>query len=228
MFHIHRLLGRMFAAALLAIVCVAFAPQQSVLAAPVTARIIDIASARALPLGSTVTVQGSVTVPSGAFQSSSFDQGFAVQDRTGGIYVLTATNLGLAPRQQVRVSGHLVEGFGELILVVDNPADVKTLGTGPKVSPQPFATGEISEATEGLLVKVAGTITRPVINDLPFGFEVFIDDGSGETQVFVSASTGIDVSGLAAGQQIQVIGLSSQFADQYEIRPRSSSDIQVQ
>src|SRR5262245_34466675 len=73
------------------------------LAAPVAVPTIDIADARALPLGSTVRVKGSLTVPSGVFSSATFDQGFAIQDRTGGIYVSIATNLGLAPRQQVRL-----------------------------------------------------------------------------------------------------------------------------
>src|SRR5262245_9635427 len=91
------------------------------LAAPVAAPTIDIGAARALPLGSSVTVRGSVTVPSGVFRSSTFDEGFAIQDRTGGIYVSIATNLGLAPRQQVRVTGRLADnGFGLLTLVVDS------------------------------------------------------------------------------------------------------------
>lgn len=195
--------------------------------APVAAPTIDIANARALPLGSTVTVTGAVTVPSGVFSSSTFDQGFAIQDRTGGIYVSIATNLGLAPRQQARVTGQLADSFGLLILVVGSPADVTLLGTGPKITPQALDTGAISEATEGLLVTIGGTITRIII-DLPYGYQVFIDDGSGETQVFVCASTGIDVSGWAVGQQLHATGFSGQFAAQYEVLPRGPSDVQVQ
>src|SRR5215468_7962560 len=66
---------------------------------------ISIAEARGLPLGTVVTIDGVVTVPSGAFSSITFDQGFAIQDRTGGIYVSTPDNLGFALRQQVRVTG---------------------------------------------------------------------------------------------------------------------------
>ncbi|HEY0733512.1 MAG TPA: hypothetical protein VGD69_01290 [Herpetosiphonaceae bacterium] len=197
------------------------------LAAPVAVPTIDIAAARALPLGSTVTVKGAVTVPSGVFSSSTFDQGFAIQDRSGGIYVSIATNLGLALRRQVRVTGQLAESFGQLILVVASPADVKILDIGPKVAPQSLSTGAISEATEGLLVTVSGTITRIII-DLPYGYQVFIDDGSGETQVFVCASTGIDVSGWAVGQPLQATGYSGQFAAQYEVLPRGPSDVQIQ
>lgn len=190
------------------------------------AHTISIAAARALPLGTTVTVQGSLTVPSGAFGSGSFDQGFAIQDHTGGIYVSIATNLGLAPRRLARVTGQLQDSFGLLILVVNSPADVKTLGYGPNVAPKRLETGAISEASEGRLVEVTGTITQPVGNDLPYGYRLFLDDGSGEVQVFVYASTGIDVSSLAVGQRVRVIGFSSQFDTHYEINPRISSDIQ--
>jgi hypothetical protein len=197
------------------------------LAAPLAVPTIDIADARALPLGSTVTVKGSVTVPSGVFSSSTYDQGFAIQDRTAGIYVSIATNLGLAPREQVRVTGQLANIANQLTLVVASPADVKKLGAGPKVHPQSFDTGEISEATEGLLVTVEGTITRIII-DLPYGYQVFIDDGSGETQVFVCASAGIDVSGWAVGQTLRATGFSGQYAAQYEVLPRGPSDVQIQ
>jgi hypothetical protein len=67
---------------------------------------LSIAEARSLPLGTVVTVDGSVTVASGTFSSSTFNQGFAIQDYTGGIYVSVADNLGFAPRQQVRVRGN--------------------------------------------------------------------------------------------------------------------------
>src|SRR5262245_32189377 len=72
---------------------------------------IDIVDVRALPLGSTVTVKGALTVPSGVFSSATFDEGFALQDRSGGLYVSSAPNLVLAPRQQVRLTGHLAESF---------------------------------------------------------------------------------------------------------------------
>lgn len=47
------------------------------------------------PEGSIVTVKGTVTVASRAFASSTFDQGFALQDKSGGIYVSLGTDVGL-------------------------------------------------------------------------------------------------------------------------------------
>ncbi|HZN09809.1 MAG TPA: hypothetical protein VFB65_23640 [Pyrinomonadaceae bacterium] len=188
---------------------------------------ITIAEARALPLGTVVTVDGSVTVPSGAFSSSTFDQGFAIQDRTGGIYVSVPDNLGLALRQQVRVTGKLADTVLPGLLVLVDVTEVKAHGSGPKVRPLPVETGDVNETTEGKLVTITGTITQPVVNDLPFGFIIFINDGSGEVHSFVCASTGIDVSGLSPGQTVEITGFSGQFADDFEVDPRTQADIRV-
>jgi uncharacterized protein YdeI (BOF family) len=205
------------------------AAQAPSLAAPVApgAKTISIAEARSLPLGTVVTVDGSVTVPSGVFSSSTFDQGFAIQDHTGGIYVSTADNLGFALRQQVRVTGELADSVLPGLLVLIDVTDIKTHGKGPKVQPLTVATGAVGEATEGKLVRVTGTITQPIVNDLPFGFIIVVNDGSGEVNIFVCASTGIDVSGLSQGQTIEVTGFSGQFADHFEVDPREQGDIQV-
>jgi hypothetical protein len=194
---------------------------------PQEPKTITIAEARDLPLGTIVTIDGSVTVPSGAFSSSTFDQGFAIQDRTGGIYVSTADNLGFGLRQQVRVTGRLADTVLPGLLVLVDVTAVKAHGSGPKVRPLAVATGAVGEATEGQLVTITGTITQPIVNDLPFGFIIFINDGSGEVHSFVCASTGIDVSGLSPGQSVEITGFSGQFANDFEVDPRLQSDIRV-
>ena len=195
--------------------------------APPSPKTISIAEARSLPLGTVVTIDGSVTVPSGACASSEapLDQGFAIQDRTGGIFVSVDEDLGFAPRRQVRVTGQLADdGFGLLILT--GVTDIKPHGRGPTVRPLPLATGAVSEATEGKLVTITGTITQPIVNVLPFGFTITVNDGSGDVHAFVCASTGIDVTGLSPGQTIEVTGFSGQF-DNFEVNPRFQSDIKV-
>ena len=163
---------------------------------------ISIAEARTLPLGTVVTVAGSVTTPSGAFESSFFDKGFALQDHTAGIYVSLSTDLGVAPRRRAQVTGTLQDSFGLRILVPADPDEVRLTGTGPPIQPKFLQTSAIGEATEGLLVKVVGTITQAPVDDLPFGFIFFVDDGSGEVQIFVNVQTGIDVSGFSVGQLV--------------------------
>jgi DNA/RNA endonuclease YhcR with UshA esterase domain len=217
---------RYFTLALLALAF--FVTSHNTLANPPADKTISIAEARSLPLGTVVTIDGSVTVASGAFSSSTFDQGFAIQDRTGGIYVSTPDNLGLAPRQQVRVTGTLADTLLPGLLVLVDVTDVKAHGSGgPKVQSLPVDTGDVGEGTEGKIVRITGTITQPIVNDLPFGFIIVVNDGSGEINVFVCASTGIDVSGLSPGQTIEVTGFSGQFADHFEVDPRTQSDIRI-
>ena len=197
------------------------------LSGPADPRTVSIAEARSLPLGTTVTIEGVVTVQSGAFSSSTFEQGFAIQDRTGGIYVSVPNNNGLGLRQQVRVTGTLADNVLPGLLVLNNVTNIKLRGTGPKVTPLPVATGDVGEATEGQLVTITGTITQPIINDLPFGFIVFINDGSGEVHSFICSSTGILITDLNQGQTIEVTGFSGQFASDFEVDPRTQDDIRI-
>jgi hypothetical protein len=193
------------------------------------AQVISIAEARSLPVGSLVTVEGSVTVPSGVFASSTFDQGFAIEDDTAGIYVSTAENPNLNFHRRVRVIGTTADnGVGLLTVQPASLADVALLGGASPVEPIPVATGDVSETTEGFLVEITGVLSRPIINDLPYGYQVFLDDGSGETQVFVCASTGINpftIPFLQKDAAVTVVGSSGQFISQYEVLPRHRGDI---
>jgi hypothetical protein len=208
---------RLLLVAVLAAAALTVAPVAS------SARTISIAAARHLPLGTVVTVEGSVTVPSGVFASSFFDEGFAIQDLTAGIYVSMADNLGLRFRQEARVTGTLADSGGLLILIPLSDGDVSTHGQGIGVLPLFSRTGAIGETTEGRIVLVVGRITR-LEDDEPFGQKVFINDGSGEIRIFLNNGAGISVSGLAPGQLILVTGFSGQFID-YEIDPRFPTDL---
>ncbi|WP_410641365.1 hypothetical protein [Amycolatopsis sp. lyj-346] len=202
---------------------VGFAPP--VQAVEAAHRVVSIAQARTLPPGAVVTVDGVATTPSGAFESSFFDRGFGLQDRTAGIYVSVAADLGIAPRTRVRVTGTLRDSSGLLVLVPVGPAAVVVHGNGPAVRPLLLATGAVGESSEGRLVRVVATITRAPAPDLPYGFKFFVDDGSGELTVFVNTQTGIDLTGLAVGETVRVTGFSSQYDTHYEIDPRFPADI---
>jgi hypothetical protein len=199
------------------------------LRAAAAAETVSIADARSEPLGTVVTVQGTVTVPSAAFTSSTFDRGFAIQDSTGGIYVSTSFDPGLNLLLRVRVTGTLADdGFGLLVLRPASESDVTRLSGVALVAATAVDTGEVSEETEGLLVAVEGTITRGPTNDLPFGYSVFLDDGTGETQIFIPASTGVNpfrIPFVEPGRRIHVRGFSGQFQTQFEVLPRWNGDI---
>lgn len=99
-------------------------------------------------------------------------------------------------------------------------------------SPNPRATPPLlrpsRDATEGLIITVSGVVTQAVFDELPFGFQFSVDDGSGELAVFVHASTGInplELPFLAVGKGVRVTGYSGRFADEIEIQPRFPNDI---
>jgi hypothetical protein len=195
------------------------------MAAP--ARAISIAKARSLPLGTVVTVHGTVTTPSGAFESSFFDKGFGLQDTRAGIYVSLPTDLKVRPGRLAQVTGTLKDSFGLLILVPAADSDVTLGHAGFQPLPRLVATSAVGEPTEGKLVKVIGKITQAPISDLPYGYKFWINDGSGEVQIFVNVETGIDLAGLRLGQLVLVTGFSGQFEADYEVLPRSPQDIRV-
>lgn len=186
---------------------------------------IPIAKARQQGQGTSVTVEGLVTVPSGDFRSSSDDQGFAVQDQTGGIWVSVAQNLRLRIGQRVVATGVLGTSNGKLQIVAD-PAGVKPLpGRDLRV-----ATGQVGAATLGFLITVEGTITQDgTLDDLPYGTKLWIDDGSGPLQIYLNASTNIDPDAdlFKPGRRIRVTGFASQYNETYEVEPRFRQDIRA-
>lgn len=186
---------------------------------------IAVAAARRLPEGTVVTIEGVVTVPSGAFKSSINDDGLALQDRTAGIYVSMKTDAGFRVGQRVRARGRLGQANGLLMLSAETASLTSAGRRSEVVKPRAVRTGRVSERMEGLLLRVEGRVTRAVVNDPPYGSRLFINDGTGELQIYVSASTKIDLSGLGPGQHVRVTGFAGQYKEHYELNPRFASDI---
>ncbi|WP_437548879.1 DNA-binding protein [Sorangium sp. So ce367] len=188
---------------------------------------VAISEARGLAEGSTATVDGVVTVAPGTFNSATGEQGFALQDDTGGIYVSLPDALDLNLDTRVRVTGTLGQTAQQTVLNA-KAASVTTLGEARSVGPKDVTTGEVGEPVEGLLVRVDGRVTKAVEDDQPYGFKVYIDDGSGEIQVFVHIVNGqpvIDTTSLKVDQDITVTGLAAQYEVTYEVAPRSTGDL---
>jgi hypothetical protein len=199
-------------------------------AAPVD-NVIPIAKVRSLPLGTHVTIDGIVSTPAGAFESSFDDKGFGLQDASGGIYISTSGNPNVAtPPRRARVSGVLTDKAGLLVVI---PADAAAVKMAPLknasdfsvIEPKALKTVEVGEANEGRIVKVHGKITQAPAGDGPYGFKFSVNDGSGETLIFVNVQTGISMNSLAAGKEVSVTGFSSQYDTHHEIDPRSPADI---
>jgi hypothetical protein len=182
-------------------------------------RVESIADARRAPLGTTVTVVGTVTVPTGAF-----DGGFAVQQDDAGIYVADSLGKTFELGAKIKVTGVLVDSFGLLAIA---PTAACAVGRGKPIEPAPRSTGSVGESTEGQLLKLRGTMRGPLVDDSPYGFKLDIDDGSGLIQIFLYPGTGIATDGLVDGAEIAVACFSNQFDVTYECDPRRPADLRV-
>jgi hypothetical protein len=194
--------------------------------APAAAVTTTIAHARTLPLGTVVTVEGTISTPSGAFESSFFDKGFGLQQGNAGIFIsLPTTDLHVGIFRRARVTGVLADSAGLLLVVPADPSDVHLLGLTLPVVPRWVETAAVGEATEGRIVRVVGRVSTAPSSDLPFGYKLGVDDGSGEVQIFINTQTGIDPFALSLHQLVSISGFSSQFDTHYEIDPRFPADI---
>lgn len=84
------------------------------------------------------------------------------------------------------------------------------------------------EPVEGRLVRVSGQVSKTFEDDSPYGYKLYVDDGSGEIQIFIHISAGFkadDLMGIAMGDSLAVTGFTSQYEDTYEVAPRAPADL---
>ncbi|OJH36365.1 DNA-binding protein [Cystobacter ferrugineus] len=189
-----------------------------------------IAQARARDNGTTVIVEGHVTVPPGLFSSDTGNGSFAIQDDTGGIYVKVAETLGFGLGDHVRVTGTLNEELG-LRILESEPASIQKLEGTRQVLPKDVSTSELQEPNEGLLVRVSGNVMEVFKDESPSGYSLLFSEGPGWVRLFVHMGAGIDpetLRSLSLGQRIQVTGFVSQYRTMYEVVPRQPSDLVLQ
>lgn len=185
--------------------------------------VVSIASARGVPDGTEVTVEGV------ALTDSTFaDGGGYIADESGGIAVLLSGG-SFARGERLRVSGTVDDRYAQRTLRAD-PADIVVLGTGGDPTPIQAPTGSVAEALEGRLVRIRGSVLgAPTALSAGIAFEV--DDGSGAVRMLVGSGTGIDVSAWGAGYRVELVGVLGQRDSSgagtsgYRLQPRDPADI---
>jgi hypothetical protein len=195
-------------------------------------------------------VEGQVEAASGVFASSYGNSGFSLGDGTGGIFVLTDDDLHLKQGDRVRVTGSTHCQFGTLALhktvvsvakpkgtVIFAPRAVGQLTKRPDIPGDPDVVPNWCDclmpfsANEGNVISVRGIAVADLQDDGVFGFKLFLDDGTGVTQIFIDADSGVSVERirnrlLVEGADLCVTGVVGQFAGVgYELLPRTDKDI---
>ncbi|VYT91198.1 DUF5011 domain-containing protein [Clostridium tertium] len=183
--------------------------------------------------GETVVVEGYVTAASNASApGNSFFDVIYVQDETAGLTVFGVSNLNIKLGQKVRIKGKVSSYLNDAQIAIKNEYDdVKIIDeTINLVEPIKLTTKDsMLEEKEGLLVKVEGKVTRIE------GQSVFVNDGSGESRVYVegyvrsSKNPGVDdewKSRINIGDNISAIGLASEDPEGHRLRVRDSAEIE--
>lgn len=183
-----------------------------------------IEEARGLSNGTTgVTLQGSISTPPNVFASYEM----WMQDSTAGIDVYRSAGFpgGLQLGDVIEVTGEIDEYNGKKEIIPADLSDVVLIDRGVPPTPIMTDTASISEASEGWLVVITGTVS----NKGSSSFD--LDDGSGATAIYRDSTTGIDLNGVNDGDLLTLVGVSSQYDNSapynsgYQVMPRYQYDI---
>lgn len=180
---------------------------------------ITVAEARTKAAGTTVTIEGVVTTEPGAFGG----QAFYLQDETAGIYVFQHTS-GFHAGDKVKVTAATTIYNSEFELT-DIVAVEKT---GTASIPAPIEVTAITDANQGQLVQLKDVTIENIISATPVGsfeFDAVAADGT-STHIRVDTRTGVTETSFpyAAGDKIDITGVSAIFKDVYQLKPRSLND----
>ena len=186
-----------------------------------TPAVLSIAAARGLAPGETATIQGTVTVEPGRLPDDSL---IAVQDATGGMCLQVPPGGPLLTRGDVvLVTGSLAAPYGNLELRPADAADLVVVGHTSLPSAVALTAAQVGESSEGLLASVTGTLTQ--IDSTSTSLTLFVDDGTGEVRVFITAALGIVRADFTLGSQLAVTGVVADRLGLYRIWPRDRADI---
>ncbi len=183
----------------------------------ITPPLLSIKEARKIKNGEKVRVRGWVTVPPIVLGR----QIFYLQDTSAGIQIYSYFSRfpQLSLGDFIEVSGELSESLGERRIKTDSSSDFQILKQGSIPYPLWVKTGNISESTEGLLVKVTGRVVET-------GGDIFyLDDGSGKVKIYIKETTGIQKPRMFKGDLVTIYGICSQTKTGYRILPRYQGDI---
>lgn len=148
---------------------------------------------------------------------------FYIANEYGGVRIYSSKKSfpNLSIGDNVRVTGTLSESRNELQLKTSQISDITILDHNQELVPQTIQLSDISDDFEGNFIEVTGEVTSKTRS------QFFIDDGSDEARVYISANTDISTQNLTIGDTITVIGILSETTSGFRILPRSMKDLQL-
>ncbi|HET7167606.1 MAG TPA: hypothetical protein VFI69_00240, partial [Candidatus Limnocylindrales bacterium] len=192
--------------------------------------VLSIGTARARPIGSTVTARGVVIAEAGRLGSPPL---LAIADASGGIVVKLPDGVGALSRgRTLVVRGSLADPYGQLEIRPGTAADVIDAGLGTVPAPMDLGPTSPSEATEGWLVRTAGVVVVKPTKATSGDISLTIETASGtRIRVMADASSGVRVDALVLGARYRLTGVAGQRAskkglpDGYRLWLRDRADV---
>ena len=182
----------------------------------------DIAAARVMGVGSTVTITGIVT------NGDELGPIRYIEDATAGMALYDPTVLaGIIRGEEIEVTGVLVDYNG--LMEMQPVSSVTINSTGNSVVPQVITPLQIGESTEGELIQIDNVLFNNGGSLFTVGLHDF--DANGEPgKIYIKAGSPLENSMIPMGS-VTLIGISTQYTfsfpanDGYQILPRDSADI---
>jgi PKD repeat protein len=183
--------------------------------------IASISDAKKKPLGTTVTIEGSITVPPGIlYQSDGY-----VQDSSAGIRFKAPPEIPISYSSRYQITGVVSSVYGELRL---NIVRLALISQGNPTLPTTVISADLLNYI-GSLVTIDLTIKQKSGRTL-FSYET---NPSTLISLYISDLSGIDTAPFRAHGQVSVTGIVSQYGKtddgtpKLRLMPRFEDDIQI-
>jgi uncharacterized protein YdeI (BOF family) len=119
---------------------------------------------------------------------------------------------------KIQVAGTLSQVSGRMRLKIKNQGDIKILGRQATVAKQ-IKAEELSDDLADSLVMVSGQVIEKT------GQSIYLDDGTGEVQIYIKPKTKIDKKAVQERDYFQVTGILDSSQDKWRILPRFQGDL---
>jgi PKD repeat protein len=158
--------------------------------------VVDLKDIREEETGTMVETEGVISAPPGVLGDKIlYLAGSGVQ-----VYFYAEEYPELKLGDKVKVRGELGTALGEYRVKLAQASDIEVVDTAESPVPHHVQTGEVDEVMEGSLVIVEGKVTKTSGNTF------YLDDGSGETKIFIKDSTEIDKPAMKKGVEVTITG----------------------
>ncbi|MFH1890483.1 MAG: lamin tail domain-containing protein [Candidatus Kuenenbacteria bacterium] len=180
--------------------------------------VIELQNIRQQDFGDLIKVTGRVAVEPGTLGKNIF---YIVGSSGIQVYCFKKDFPALVIGDYVEITGTLSESRGETRIKIKDKNDIRFINSQKQPVAQRVQIEDIDENLEGALIEIQGELTEAKSSSW------WLDDGTEEVKVYIKQSTGITKGDINVGDTLKIIGIVSQWDDEYRVLPRWPQDIEI-